>query len=204
MLQDTTVDGYRINAQGHLIPLSQIREIDLARDELVREKVSKVKQLQKQLKTLKGELMNDITAFVQLSAERFGAKLGGNKGNVSLMSYDGSYVLKRQISENITFDEGLQAAKALMDECLKEWSAGSPGELRALVDHAFRVDKEGRINTTAILSLRRINIEDKRWQRAMQAIAESLQVTDTKAYVRIYERDDFGKYQPISLDMAAL
>ncbi|MEG1609636.1 MAG: DUF3164 family protein [Bilophila sp.] len=204
MHQNATVDGYKINAQGHLIPLEQVRAIDLARDELVLEKVSKVKVLQEQLKTLKGELMQDITAFVQLSAERFGARLGGNKGNVSLMSYDGAYVIKRQMSENVRFDEGLQAAKELMDECLKEWSAGSPGELRAIVDHAFRVDKEGRINTMAILSLRRLNIKDDRWQRGMQAIADSLQVIDTKAYVRVYERDTTGKYQPISLDMAAL
>ena len=38
----------------------------------------------------------------------------------------------------------------------------------------------------------------------MQAIGDSLQVTDTKAYVRVYERDENGRYNAISLDMAAL
>lgn len=38
----------------------------------------------------------------------------------------------------------------------------------------------------------------------MQAIGDSLTVTDTKAYVRAYERDQYGKYQAISLDMAAV
>lgn len=195
-------DGYRENAQGHLIPLDQIKEIDLARDELVMEKVAKAKAVRAQLCDLKLEFLDDITAFVQLSAERYGAKIGGNKGNVSLLSFDGKYQIKRQMQESMTFDEGLQAAKALIDECLREWSASSPGELRVIVDQAFRVDKEGRINTGAILSLRRLNITDERWQRAMTAVSDSLQVSDTKAYVRVYERDGSGKYQAISLDLA--
>lgn len=197
-------DGYVENALGHLVPVDQVREIDKARDGLVREKVAKVKAMQEQLRALKLELMGDVSAFVQLSAERYDAKLGGGKGNITLMSYDGRYQIKRQVSETLSFDEGLQAAKALIDECLREWCEKSPGELRAIVDQAFKVDREGRINTNAILSLRRLNIADERWQRAMQAIGDSLQVTDTKAYIRVYERDENGRYNAISLDMAAL
>lgn len=38
----------------------------------------------------------------------------------------------------------------------------------------------------------------------MQAIGDSLTVADTKPYIRVYERDEFGKYHAIPLDMAAL
>lgn len=199
-----TPEGYMQNAQGHLVPVDQIREIDKARDELVQEKVAKVKQMQWALRDLKLELLGDIGAFVQLSAERYGAKIGGDKGNVTLQTFDGKYQIRRQLSENMTFDEGLQAAKALIDECLREWCDQSPGELKAIVEQAFRVDKEGRINTSSVLTLRRLNITDPRWQKAMQAISDSLQVADTRTYVRVYERDTHGKYNAISLDMAAL
>lgn len=197
-------DGYMVNQHGHFIPVEQVKEIDKARDELILEKVGKVQTMQGQLRALKDELMGDIAAFVQLSAERYDAKLGGNKGNVTLLTYDGKYKIARAMSELLSFDEGLQAAKALIDECLKEWTADSPGELRAIVDQAFRVDKEGRINTTAVLGLRRLNITDDRWQRAMLAVSESLRVVDSKAYVRVYERRADGKYVPISLDFASL
>lgn len=197
-------EGYLENALGHLVPMAQVREIDRARDELVREKIAKIKAAQRTLRDLKMELLDDITAFVQLSAERYEVKVGGDKGNVTLESFDGRYRLKRQMSENLAFDEGLQAAKALIDACLCEWCEQSPGELRAVVDQAFRVNKEGRINTAAILALRRLDIRDERWLRAMQAIGDSLTVTDTKAYVRAYERDQYGKYQAIPLDMAAV
>ena len=38
----------------------------------------------------------------------------------------------------------------------------------------------------------------------MDAISDSLQVSGTVAYVRAYERDANGRYQALSLDMAAL
>lgn len=201
-----TINGveYMPDATGRLTPIAQIRPIDMARHELVLEKVAKAKALQKQLRDLKYELLDDIEAFVEMSAERYSVTLGGKKGNVTLASFDGAFQLTRQISEHLVFDEGLQAAKALIDECLRGWTQGSPSELRAIIDQAFQVDKEGRINTARILGLRRLDIADERWQRAMTAISESLQVTGTRSYVRVYERDVHGRYNAIPLDMAAL
>ena len=203
-MSTATPEGYMQDAVGNLIAVANIRPIDIAQDELVKEKVAKALHLREAIKTFKAELMGDIEALVQLSAERYGAKLGGRKGNVTLQTYDGRYLIQRQISEHITFDLGLQAAKALIDECLRDWAKDSGDELRTLVNDAFRVDKEGRINTGAILGLRRHNFEDERWQRAMTAISDSVKVVGARAYVRVYERDASGGYQPISLDMAAL
>ncbi|GFM37973.1 DUF3164 family protein [Desulfovibrio psychrotolerans] len=196
--------GYMENAQGHLVPVGQVKEIDLARHELVMEKIAKARAMQTELRRLKGEIMGDVEAFIALSAEKYGADMGGRKGNVTLASFDGRYQLKRQISENLTFDERLHVAKNLIDECLKEWSEGSPEALQALVTKAFDVDKEGRINVGNILGLRKVAIDDPRWHRAMEAISDSLTVTGTKAYFRLYERDASGKMQAISLDIAAL
>ncbi|KAF1073309.1 DUF3164 family protein [Halodesulfovibrio sp. MK-HDV] len=198
------MDGYMENAQGHFVPVDQVKPVDLARHELVMEKVDKAKAMQEELAALKGEIMNDVEAFVSLSAEQYGVKIGGQKGNVSLVSYDGQYQIKRQISEHLDFDERLQAAKSLIDECLKDWTEGSPGELRAVVNDAFQVDKEGKINVGRILGLRRLQIMDERWKRAMEAISDSIRVTGTKAYFRIYERDATGKMAAIPLDIAAL
>lgn len=197
-------NGYMEDAQGRLVPVDQIKPIDRERHELVMEKVAKVEAMRESLAKLKLSLLDDVGAFVELSAERYGAKLGGAKGNVTLVSFDGRYKLTRQIGEHITFDERLQAAKALIDECLHDWAKDSRPELRALINDAFQVDQAGRINTGRILGLRRLEITDERWQRAMSAIGDSVQVTGTKAYVRVYKRDESGRYQVIPLDMAAL
>ena len=109
------------------------------------------------------------------------------------------------IAERVQFDERLQAAKQLIDECITEWSQSSRDEIKLLVQDAFQTDKEGKINTGRVLALRRINIADAKWQTAMKAIGESLQVIGSKEYVRFYERvGNTDTYRPIVLDVAAV
>ena len=206
MSQAATIntDDYMRDACGNLIAKENVKDIDLARHALVREIALKAKDVSAAIAEFKNDAMGDIDAFVDLSIERYDVKLGGKKGNVTLDTFDGQYRIERQISEHLSFDEGLQAAKALIDECLREWTQGGNANVRTLVDHAFRVDKKGKLNTGAILALRRLKIDDERWNRAMTAISDSIKVTGSCVYVRVYERDINGKYNLIPLDMAAL
>ncbi len=200
----TIPEGYMRDAQDRLVPVGSVKDVDKARDSLVREIAGRAVALREAMKGFRDDVMGDIAAFVSLSAEQYGAKIGGDKGNLTLTSYDGAFKIQRQVSETLVFDERLQAAKALVDECLTEWTEGSRDEIRALINEAFQVDKEGRINTGRVLSLRRLRIDDNRWHRAMQAVSDSLQVAGSKAYIRVYARRPDGKYEPIALDLAAL
>ncbi|MGN5966232.1 DUF3164 family protein [Klebsiella oxytoca] len=196
-------EGYWIDQRGVLTPESMVKEIDMARDALVGEMVQKALELNKLLEKLKTGSFNDVQAFIDLSAERYGANIGGKKGNISLFSYDSRYKIQRAIADNIKFDEQLQAAKALIDECIDEWSDGSRPEIMALINRAFEVNKEGDVTPAKLFQLRTLDIKDERWQRAMDAIAESIKVVGKKAYIRFYERvGDSGEYRPISLDIA--
>lgn len=196
-------EGYRVDAKGRLIPEESIKPIDQARDELAIELVTKAKELNRQLAQFKAEAFGDIESFVQLSAEEYGVHVGGKKGNVSLLSFDGRYKIQRQIADNITFDERLEAAKALIDDCLKDWTDGARSEVKVIVQDAFRTDKQGNLRTGAVLALRRHQFDDPRWLKAMDAIADAVQVTGSKSYVRIYERiGETERYQPISLNIA--
>lgn len=197
--------GYKQDAKGRLIPIETIKPIDMARDQLVAEIVHKARAVSKTLAGFKAGVFADIEAFVELSAERYSARLGGAKGNVSLVSFDGRYKVQRAIADTLTFDEGLQAAKALIDECVVEWTEGARSEIRALVGDAFNVDKEGNISTGRILSLRRLDIQDEKWQRAMDALNDSVRVQCSKSYIRVYERvGDSEQYRAIPLDIAGV
>jgi hypothetical protein len=194
---------YMEDAQGRLVPTQQIRQVDLERDSLVKEIYSKANELSGILASFKQKTLGDIQAFTELSAEKYGATLGGKKGNVTLMSFDGSIKIQRSIDEHLVFDERLQGAKALVDECINQWAENSDPKIKTLISDAFQVDKAGRLNINRILGLRRLNFEDERWSRAMTAISESLQVVGSKAYIRIYTRTSDGEYKPLPLDVAA-
>lgn len=196
--------GYLRNAQGHLVPEDAVRPWDKERDRLVREIVAAAKALQRQMSVFKSRAMGDVDAFVELSAERYDVKLGGRKGNVTLMTFDGQYKVQIAISDRLVFDEGMVAAKALVDECIHEWTAGSRTEIKALVEHAFQTDKEGKINIGRILGLMRLSIDDPKWRRAMDAIKDSMQVAASTQYIRVYERQGADRYEQVALDLAAL
>lgn len=199
------VTEYMEDAKGRQVPLSMIKPIDLARNDLVLQIVDQAKHVQSELSAFKQGAFDDVEAFVQLSAEQYHVTLGGEKGNVTLTSFDGKYKIQRAISESLVFDERLVAAKALIDGCIKRWSEGSDDKIRVLINDAFRVDKAGEINTGRVLGLAKLNITDTEWQQAMRAISESVQVSGSKGYIRIYERvGNTDKYLPISLDIAAV
>ena len=201
----TVPADYWMDAKGALIPVKLLKPIDLARDALVGEIVTKAIELNKLMKEFKNNSFADIAAFVDLSANEYDVKLGGKKGNVTLFTFDGRYKIQRAMADRLAFDERLQAAKNLIDECINEWAKGSRPEIMVLVQQAFQTDKEGNLNVGRILALRRLEIADERWKAAMTAIGESVQVIGTKQYVRLYERvGDSGRYVPIALDMVAV
>ena len=197
--------GYWRDAKRTLTPVDLLREIDIQRDALVGDLVVQAIQVSEYLRQLKLAAFGDIQAFKELSAEQYDVCVGGKKGNVTLHSYDGRYKIQLAVQDRIAFDERLQAAKALIDECLKDWVQGARPEIHSIIDQAFAVDKEGNINTGAVLSLRRLNIGDTRWIKAMEAIGEAVQVIGSRQYVRFYERvGDSDQYVPISLDIAGV
>lgn len=196
--------GYWVDAKGALMPIDKIKPIDKARDKTVRTMVSQAKQLAATIAQFKLAAMTEVATFVEHSAAEYGAKIGGQKGNVTLVTYDGSLKVVRAIQETIAFDERLQVAKSLIDERVHEWAKGANKNIQALVNHAFQVDKEGKVSTGRVLSLRQIQIDDPKWQQAMEAIADSMKTVSSKSYIRFYERNEAGEYVAIPLDVSAL
>jgi len=201
-----SIDDYMADAQGRLVHKDHVEEIDKCRDELVRHIVHNALSVQQRLIDFKENSMSQIEQFVELSAMDYDVQIGGRKGNITLYSYDGRYKLQVAIAEYLVFDERLQVAKKMIDDCLTNWTEGSRSEVKTIIQDAFSVNQEGKINTRRILSLRKLAIEDPMWRRAMDAISDSLQVAGSKQYLRIYERVEGAKdaWKHVSLDMAAI
>ncbi|EHJ3657092.1 DUF3164 family protein [Salmonella enterica] len=198
-------EGYWIDARGVMTPADMVKPIDKDRDALVGEIIERALPLHKGLAEFKLAVFADTQAFRELSGEMYGAKVGGEKGNMTFYSWDGVWKVNVAIAERLAFDERLQAAKALIDECLKDWMEGSRPEVVSLIDEAFQVDKEGEVSTSRILRLRRLDITDERWLNAMRAINDAILIVGSKKYVRLYQRvGDSNQYVPLSLDLAAV
>ena len=193
------------DAQGRLVPVSAIKPIDLKRHEAVSAIMAETFKERDRLIEFKKSIWLRVQDFLAESAKDSGAKkYGGAKGNVTLTSFYGKFKVMVAVNDTIQFNEKLQVAKQLIDKCIASWSEGANENLRAIVDDAFNVVKSGLVSTSRVLGLRRLNIKDPTWKKAMDAITESMQVASSKTYMRFYERQEDGSYKQIPLDVANL
>lgn len=181
-------DGYMQDAAGRLVPIANVRAEDLLEDELVRAIYQRGLEVRELLRQLRASAFEEIAIFQALLAEKHGATVGGPKGNLTLSSFDGRLRVQVAVGDNITFGPELATAKSLIDECLEEWCEGGDPNIKAVVNDAFDVRKEGKVQVGQILRLRRLNIDHPTWQRAMTAIADAIRIDSTSSYVRLYDR----------------
>lgn len=194
---------YMADAKGALVPLELVKAQDQFQDETVRKIIGYAIALSEQTARFKAHVFEDISTFEDVLAMEYGATLGGPKGNKTLMSYDGLFKVSVRTADRFDFGPELQIAKSLVDECLSDWTSGAQAELRAVVTDAFNVDKEGKINRAALLKLKKLEIQDERWQRAMKAIKDAERAVGKATYVNCHQRPaPDAPWEHISIDLA--
>ena len=201
---DVAGKPYLRDAKGSLVPIEAVKPTDLLMDESVRAILADAREVSAAIAAFKARTYERVGALQALLAQEYDTRIGGTKGNITLVTFDGCEKTQVQVSDQLEFGPELQAAKTLIDECLTEWSNGSGVELRALVNRVFQVNKEGQINRAELFMLLRVQIEDGRWQRAMEAINDSIRVIGSRQYVRFYDRPapDAG-WRAVTIDLAA-
>jgi hypothetical protein len=201
----TIINGkeFMTDAKGSFVPLSLVKPQHKLEDETVRKIMGNAVALSAQIGRFRGHTMTDLGGLDALIAQEYNAKIGGAKGNRTYQTIDGLMKVQVQVAELIDFGAELQVAKTIIDECLNEWSIDSRPEIQSIVTRAFNTDKEGKINRSEIFMLMRHQIEDRRWQRAMEAIRDAMRVTGSKEYVRFYTREKItDAWQAVTIDLA--
>lgn len=72
--------SYMEDAQGRLVPVGMVKDVDKARDDLVREWLGKAQALNAQMRNFLDDALGETAAFVSLSAEQYGARWGEPRG----------------------------------------------------------------------------------------------------------------------------
>ena len=189
------------DAQGREIPVKVLHAEIVEKDAAVKKAMDCALKLQERIISDKQKLIQIIEKYLNDAARRNNLEW---KGNALLISFDEKYRIEMRFREKIQFGIELQLAKQKIDECLKDWSADSNANLRAIINEAFQVDKKGEIAKHRILALRKYNIKDIKWKEAMDLIDKAIRVVSTKQYVSFYERDEQGEYKMIVLNFTAL
>lgn len=196
-------EGLWMDSQGDFIPARYIQPLDKKKDRVVTKLANRAKKLNEQLKKFKEEVFQDVEKYIEAAKESYDIDIKTDEGNKTLTDFSNAYKVEVRVRKQLAFDEKLELAKALIDECIKEWSRGANDKLVLLIEQAFRVDKAGFVDRDKILNLRKLKIKDEKWQKAMTIIGDSLTVTSKKAYVRFMEKVD-GRWETVALDISKI
>ena len=198
----TAPDGSKLakNSEGAYVPVANIKEIDLLRDELVTELATCAEIMANKLVRFKDGAAKQCEDFREVSAQDHNIHLAGKKGGYSLTSYDGGFKIVLDNATLITINEKVSIARDAIFSCLRRWSEGANSHLVAIIGRAFETDRQGHLSVARLLGLRAVKIEgDPEWDAAMEALSEGLVASGSKTYLRFYKREEGGEYKQIAL-----
>lgn len=204
VMSDVPREGYLRNVYGEYVNREHIHERVRREHDLVEAMIGEAESLQALLAIFKGESFEKIAEFRSELAAGYGAKLGGTRGGLTIKNFGDTLRITISEADSLTFGPELESAKALIDECLREWTEGGSENLRAVVNDAFHVGDNKKVRMDRVLGLRRLRItNDERWDRAMLAIGDAVRTERSKLYIRFYRRDKpEDQFRLIVLDVA--
>lgn len=201
----TEINGksYMQDAKGALVPVELIKPQHLLEDETTRKILGYALALSDQVSRFKEHTFEDLGAFDAILDQQYGVTKGGKKGNRTYQTYDGLMKVEVRVADLMDFGPELQTGKVLLDECLNDWSSDARPEVRALITKTFNTDKEGQVNRALLFVMLSLDVEDPRWNRAMDAFREAIRIVGSKTYYRIQMRDAVdAEWKTVTIDLA--
>lgn len=201
--QITIPEGYMQNSRGDLVREENVKELDKIMNQAAIDLAEQAKAIHMQLAKFKRQALDDVRDLIQIAGEKYDKKLGGEKGNTTITSFDGRYRIQRTFAERISFGLELKATEALFEDYLDSVTASVDGDVRALIKGAFKTTRGDNLRTAELLRLLKIEIKHPAWVKACEALKDSLTCDGTTVYIRVYERVNNGEsYRQIPLDLA--
>ena len=192
---------YWARDDGTLVPDELVRPEWRLEDEIVRRIATGALGVNGILGRFKSRSMAEVYGYVELLAQEYGVAETG-KGSVTLHSYDRSLRVQIASADKLSFGPEIHVARGL----LLDYLAAEPGSdaLKAVVQGALGLDRQASIRPREVLRLRAYEIGHETWQEAMRAIDASLRSSGTARYLRVYRRDEGGRWVQIPLDLASV
>ncbi|WP_025811996.1 DUF3164 family protein [Komagataeibacter kakiaceti] len=126
---------------GNEVPTSRIRDDILFRHQTANALVEAAMGLNAELRARKEQFFADVDAFIDLTLERYNARLGGRRGGVVIANFSETMKVEVSTSDYLRVNEAITAAQALMNEVLDDVGEGASDDVRTLLANASCVTK---------------------------------------------------------------
>ena len=195
-----------MNAYGDMVPTARIRDDILFRHQTATALIESALSLNAELRARKEQFFADVDAFIDLTLERYNARLGGRRGGVVIANFSETMKVEVSTADYLRVNEAITAAQALMNEVLDDVGEGANDDVRTLLANAFvRDEKTGRLNIQRLQETRRVKLSHPKWPDVQAAIADSLEWAGSRRYIRFHVRKDRNaRWEQINLNFSSL
>lgn len=191
---------------GADIPANRITKSEKLRERLIYKAAKDASSISKQLVEFKGKVVSHVQQIIDAVVLENEGKAITKKGSITLYNFDGSIKIETNVSERIDFDDILlQQCKAKLDEMLNDNLTSIDDFIKEIIMSAFETSK-GKPDHRRLLGLKKYlaRVKNPLFHEAMELLDKSIRRPDSRAYYRVWVRDENGKYQNIDLNFSSV
>ncbi|AXC26612.1 Hypothetical protein APO_0380 [Acetobacter pomorum DM001] len=172
-------------------PRAKVATSTLLANDFAVEMVGDAKALHDLMRETKARMYAKIEDYEEKLLTHYRAKKRKNsRGQIEASSMDDCFRVNLSIADFRRVTSDIVAAQALMGEVLDDLMEDVNPDIRLLLEAAFVPDeKTGRVNVERLQQVRRIKLSHPRWPDVLDAVANSIEVTSSKSYLRFYWRE---------------
>ena len=163
----------------------------------------KAKNLNKRLDAFKNELLQQSDALYAVMEADANVRTG-EKGNYSIISFDGLTKVEISVQNRIEITEEMSFAKAKFKEYEQEILKDvKDHEVTLFINNAFKMTN-GKLDVRRIIDLINLNIKHPLFKEARELAIKGMHSKASKRYARIWITDDNGEMKAIELNFSSL
>lgn len=204
MIQTRKDKAWRDEA-GTMIPYNRLTRLELMRERELGKILKEAEVINGKLRSFKEHVRRAcdeivVAYMIDNDIESIG------KGNVTLFNFDRSIKLELSINDRIEFDDLIiKACKHKFDEWLNANIDEKQAYVKEMVNEAFST-RSGRLDTKKVMSLMKYEskIKDAEFLEAIKLLKDSIRRPDSKAYYRVWNKDDQGEYKNVELNFSSI
>lgn len=205
-ITQTSKDQFWFDESGTKIPFNRLTSVEKLHERLSSKLLKNAQTINKQLaefkKTINEASKEAYEAFMQSKEAN-----KESKGNFTWYNFNRTIKIEVAISERIEFDDlTIKAAKEKLDAFLDANIKSDNQFIKDMVLDAFETKRNKQLDVKKVLGLTsyKSRINDPLFSAAVDLISEAIRRPNSKAYFRIWLKDQEGKYSNIELNLSSI
>ncbi|MBQ7252287.1 MAG: DUF3164 family protein [Kiritimatiellae bacterium] len=158
------------DSQGNTVPAKYVSDYDKKKDAAARAIEAEWRKAEAALAKVWQNTLSRVAKVRQAAEKRERIALG-LKGNFSFFSFDGRIQVRHDSAADVVYDERLSLAKDLLAEAIEELAGKASGDLKAIVEAAFRPrGKQRALDRSRLHDICKLNVRHPKWLKAVELI----------------------------------